>query len=116
MTSPDTARDFVYVDDVVDALVAVDRLAAVNGQVFNLGTGVQSTLREVVAAVQAAVGGGSAVRWGAMPPRRWDTDRWQADVTKARDVLGWTARHTLAQGVAKMAAWMAEPRDVDAHA
>ena len=107
MTSPDTARDFVYVDDVVDALVDVDRVPAVSGEVFNLGTGVESTLRDVVAAVQAAVGGGSEVKWGAMPARHWDTDRWQADAGKARTALGWSARTTLAEGVARMAAWMA---------
>jgi len=107
MASPDTARDFVYVDDVVDALVDVDRVPAASGEVFNLGTGVQSTLRDVVAAVQAAVGGGSEVRWGAMPARGWDTDRWQADVAKAKAMLGWSARTTLADGVARMAAWMA---------
>ena len=107
MASPDTARDFVYVDDVVDALVDVDRLPAVSGEVFNLGSGVQSTLRDVVAAVQAAVGDRSEVKWGAMPARRWDTDRWQADAAKARTMLGWSAKTTLAAGVAKMAAWMA---------
>jgi nucleoside-diphosphate-sugar epimerase len=107
MAAPDTARDFVYVEDVLDALLDIDRLPAATGEVFNLGTGVQSTLRDVVAAVQAAVGARSEVRWGGMPPRRWDTDRWQADVSKARSVLGWSPKHTLKEGVARMAAWMA---------
>lgn len=106
MAAPETARDFVYVDDVVEALLATDRLPA-GGGIFNLGTGIQSTLRDVVAAVQAAVGGRSEVRWGSMAARHWDTDRWQADVSKARLALGWSPRHTLREGVARMAAWMA---------
>ena len=60
-----------------------------------------------MAAVQAAVGDRSEVRWGGMPARHWDTDRWQADVSKARAVLGWSPKHTLSEGVARMAAWMA---------
>jgi nucleoside-diphosphate-sugar epimerase len=112
MTSPDTARDFVYVDDVVDALVDVDRMPSVSGEVFNLGSGVQSTLRDVVAAVQAAVGSRSEVKWGAMPARHWDTDRWQADVAKAKAALAWSPRHTLREGVGRMAAWMAEAGNV----
>ncbi|HEU5321375.1 MAG TPA: NAD-dependent epimerase/dehydratase family protein, partial [Methylomirabilota bacterium] len=70
MAAPDAAHDFVYVDDVLDALTDVERLPGASGEVFNLGTGVQSTLRDVVAAVQAAVGDRSEVRWGALPPRR----------------------------------------------
>jgi nucleoside-diphosphate-sugar epimerase len=107
MAAPDTAHDFVYVDDVLDAMTSVERLRGQGGEVFNLGTGVQSTLREVVDAVQEAVGSRSEVRWGAMPARRWDTDHWQADVGKARQTLGWSARHTLRQGVSRMAEWMA---------
>ena len=108
MAAPETARDFVYVDDVVDALVDLERLAGLEGQVYNLGSGVQSTLRDVVAAVQAAVGRSCEVRWGAMPSRQWDTDRWQADATKARELLGWTARRSLPEGVSLMARWMEE--------
>jgi nucleoside-diphosphate-sugar epimerase len=106
MVSPDIARDFVYVDDVVDAFLALDRLQGLRGEVLNLGSGVQSTLACVVEAVQQAVGRTSEVLWGAMPPRRWDSKCWQADPEKARRMLGWTARCSLREGVARMAAWM----------
>jgi nucleoside-diphosphate-sugar epimerase len=106
MVSRDIARDFVYVDDVVDAFLALDRLQAFRGEVFNLGSGVQSTLAGVVEAVQEAVGRSSKVLWGAMSPRRWDSTCWQADPEKARRMLGWTARCSLREGVARMAAWM----------
>ena len=83
-------------------------LPAVSGEVFNLGTGVESTLRDVVAAVQAAVGGGSEVKWGAMPARHWDTDRWQADAAKARTHARAGRRgRRWPRALARMAAWMA---------
>jgi dolichol-phosphate mannosyltransferase len=41
-----------------------------------------------------------------MPARRWDTDRWQADASKAQRVLGWSPKHSLKEGVARMAEWM----------
>ena len=65
MVAPETAHDFIYVDDVLDAMLDFERLAGSRGAVYNLGSGVQSTLRDVVAAVQAAVGSKSEVRWGA---------------------------------------------------
>jgi nucleoside-diphosphate-sugar epimerase len=111
LVAPETARDFVYVDDVLDLLLAFELLAGLRGQIINLGTGVQSTMRDVVAAVEAALRRPVEVRWHAMPPRRWDTARWQADVSRAQAVLGWSPRHTLAAGVARMAAWMSEVGD-----
>jgi len=111
MASPAIAHDFVYVDDVLDATLAFDKLAAVRGEVLNLGTGIQSTLQDVVAAVLEVVGSGSEVRWRAMPPRRWDTDTWVADPSRARAMLGWAPRHTLRDGIARMAEWMSAHSD-----
>jgi UDP-glucose 4-epimerase len=106
MAHPDTARDFVYVDDVLDALLDFERAARLSGEVLNLGTGIQSTLREVVDVVLRQVGDRSAVRWESMPARQWDARRWQADISRTRERLGWSPRHSLADGVARMAEWM----------
>jgi nucleoside-diphosphate-sugar epimerase len=114
MVGPDVARDFVYVDDVVEALLDLPAAARLRGDVINLGTGVQTSLREVVEAVLEVTGARPEVRWGAMPPRQWDTDRWCADVSLARLLLGWVPRHTLRQGLARMAAWT-QQRGEDAH-
>jgi nucleoside-diphosphate-sugar epimerase len=111
MVAPETARDFVCVEDVLDALLGFERLAGVRGEVYNLGSGVESTMRDVVAAVQAAVGSKSEVRWGGMKARKWDTARWQADIGKARAELGWSPKYTLREGVARMAEWMKEIGD-----
>ena len=111
MVAPETARDFVCVDDVIDALVNFQALERVKGEVFNLGTGIQSTMRDVVAAVQAAVGTQSEIKWGAMNARKWDAKNWQADATKARRELNWKPRYSLSEGVAIMAAWMAKIGD-----
>jgi dolichol-phosphate mannosyltransferase len=106
MVHPDVARDFVFVDDVVDALLDWNAISRLNGEIINLGTGKESTLVEVVAVVQELTGSRSEVRWGAMAARHWDTHRWSADPTRAAQLLGWTPKHDLRQGLAKMLAWM----------
>lgn len=111
MAAPDTARDFVYVDDVLDALLDFEKLSRAGGGVFNLGTGIQTTLREAVSAVQREVGGASEVRWGDMQARRWDSTAWCADPTRARDVLGWQPQRGFSDGVRHMARWMKEVGD-----
>jgi nucleoside-diphosphate-sugar epimerase len=106
MVSPDTARDFVYVDDVVEALLDWPRLSGCSGEVFNLGTGIETTLRTFVAKVTGILGSKSKVLWGKMDARQWDSNHWAADVTHVRQSLGWAPRHSLSDGLRKMAAWM----------
>jgi nucleoside-diphosphate-sugar epimerase len=106
MVGPEVARDFVYVDDVVEALLDEQAAARLQGEVINLGTGTETTLREVVGLVLELTGSRSEVRWGAMPARQWDTTRWSADPSHARRVLDWSPRHTLREGLAKMVTWM----------
>lgn len=108
MVGPDTARDFVYLDDVLDALTDFDRLAAFPGEIFNLGSGVQTTMRTFVGALEQALGRTIEVRWSALPPRRWDAARWQADASKARRMIGWAPRHDLLSGLTLTARWMEE--------
>lgn len=100
------ARDFVYIDDVVEALTDVDGLLKVGREVINLGTGTQTTLEQFVGAVREVTGMSSPVRWGGMQARQWDTTSWVADPAKAEQLLNWTASHTLVQGLAKTLAWL----------
>ena len=105
MVSPDTARDFVYVDDVVEAYLQVGQLTLHCGEIFNIGTGIQSTMRDVVRAVLRATGSKVKVNWGSMPPRPWDTETWVADPSKVRRGLKWTATTSLSQGIEKTVNW-----------
>lgn len=111
MASPDIARDFVYAEDVVNALVDFPRLTPLRGDVINLGSGRETTLREVVATVTDLLASRSEVRWGAMTPRHWDTNRWSADPALASRLIGWKARHSLRHGLEWMAEWMRKVGD-----
>jgi nucleoside-diphosphate-sugar epimerase len=99
LASPDTARDYVYVHDVSEAYVAASGPRDTGGFVYNVGTGQQTTLREVVAIACRALDIHEAPRWDSMSPRAWDTTIWRADVRRLRDRLGWTPRHTFAEGL-----------------
>jgi nucleoside-diphosphate-sugar epimerase len=105
MVSPDTARDFVYVDDVVEAYLQIGQLSLQCGEVFNIGTGIQSSMRDVVRAVFQSAGAKVKVNWGTMPARSWDTETWLADTTKVRRILKWAPRTSLAEGIQKTTEW-----------
>lgn len=106
LVNPDTARDYIYVDDVCDAyLLAASQPGADAGAVYNVGSGTQTSLREVVTVAQRVLGIAAEPQWGTMPGRVWDTAVWVADNRKITQELGWTPRYTLKEGFTRMAQW-----------
>jgi nucleoside-diphosphate-sugar epimerase len=109
LTQPQTARDFVYVDDVCDAYLEIARQRPSEpGGIFNVGTGTQTTLADVVGLVRSMFNLRIEAQWGSMASRAWDTDVWCSDIAKMRTQLGWTPRYSLADGLARFNTWLAE--------
>ncbi|MFV8319208.1 NAD-dependent epimerase/dehydratase family protein [Mycobacterium sp. 23] len=89
-------RDYVFVDDVVDAFVKASG-AAGGGQRFNVGTGIETSDRQLHTAVAAAVGGPDDPEFH--PPRLGDLKRSCLDIALAAEVLGWRPQVALDEGV-----------------
>jgi nucleoside-diphosphate-sugar epimerase len=107
LTDAGRCRDWVHVDDVVEACLrsAQDR-SLPPGQVLNIGTGRQVANEALVAAAARATGRPIRVETGAHPGRAWDTASWVCDPSLAQRLLGWTAAVRLEDGLAQ--AWAAE--------
>jgi nucleoside-diphosphate-sugar epimerase len=107
LVDPDTARDFVFVADVVEGFIqAAEQAAAATGRIYNLGTGRQTTLREIVETARRLFGVREEPVWNTMPQRTWDTEVWVADPARIRRELGWEANTSLEQGLAITAEWL----------
>ncbi len=89
-------RDYVYVDDVVDAFIRASGTTG-GGQRFNIGTGVETSDRALHTVVAKAVGADDDPQFA--PPRLGDLARSCLDVRKAEMVLGWHPRVALEEGV-----------------
>lgn len=98
----DATRDYVYVDDVVDAMVRAHRAGPLPA-VLNIGSGVPVSLTGLLRTVEESVGRAIDARF---EHRRWfdRQDVW-LDVGLARSVLGWHAGTGLDTGIAR--AWHA---------
>jgi dolichol-phosphate mannosyltransferase len=107
LANPDTARDFVFVDDVVDAMlrVAGGRRAA-PAAVYNVCSGAQTTLREIVDSVRDELGIGAEPRWGTLPSRSWDTDAWVGSPAALASDYGWRASTPLIEGLRRTIDWL----------
>lgn len=110
LADPATARDFIYVDDVVEGLIAASTRADLSGEVFNLGSGRQEKLESLVGTVVRVTGSTSKILWGAYPPGPFDTSVWVADMSKAKEKLFYQARTPLAEGLSKTVEWFRKHR------
>lgn len=110
--------DYVHVRHLAEAHVAALecfdaalRDTGTSSTVVNLGTGRGVTVRELVSAFEEVYGAAVPVR--EAPPRRpGDAVGAYALVDKARDTLGWVAKHDIADGIASALAWAERPQEV----
>jgi nucleoside-diphosphate-sugar epimerase len=105
LTAPGYRHDFVFVEDVVEACLCALHAGEVNGRIINIASGQQTTNEEVVAIIGQIIGQSPRVKQGVYPAREWDTECWVADISQARDILGWEPRHMLPEGLAKTVEW-----------
>jgi nucleoside-diphosphate-sugar epimerase len=109
LVNPDTARDYVYVDDVIDAyLLAATRSVQELGAIYNIGSGVQTFMHEVVYVACQVLGIVEEPKWGTMSQRIWDTNTWVANNQKSLAELGWNPKITFQKGFRKTVQWYSD--------
>jgi UDP-glucose 4-epimerase len=96
-------RDYVYVDDTVDAFVTAGGQPDVGGARLNVATGVETSVLELYAALREAAGFGGEPTFA--PPRTGELARIALDCGQAERVLGWRPKVDLADGIARTWAW-----------
>lgn len=100
LVDPDIARDFIYIDDVVSAFIAIASSKTHQpGSVYNVGTGKQTTLADVVNLARNIFAISEEPKWGSMPNRKWDSSIWIADISKISETLDWRPLYTFKDGL-----------------
>jgi nucleoside-diphosphate-sugar epimerase len=107
LTSGRQSRDFVYIGDVIEALIRAGSREGGTG-VINIGSGRATTVRDVVGTVLELTGSKSKAIFGALADREDEIWRVCADVTRVREVLRWKAATPLAEGLGKTIEWIRE--------
>jgi UDP-glucose 4-epimerase len=92
-------RDFVYVENVVQALWLASQVSGVSGKVFNIGNGQSTTILELVGHLNHLLGSG--LKPNHAPPRAGDVRQSQADISSARRDLGYAPSISFEEGLAR---------------
>lgn len=99
------ARDFVFVGDVVTALMAAADEPSLEGQVINIGSGRATRLIDVARQVWKTSGTAAPLLVGERPTPPWELHDTWADVERARALLKWNVRTSLETGLEATIAW-----------
>src|SRR5207247_6594038 len=95
-------RDYTYVDDIVDGLMAFGE-RKFEFEIFNLGDSRTISIKEMIALVEAAVGKKARIEY--KPPQPGDVPITYADISKAGRLLGYKPRVPIEEGVPRFVEW-----------
>jgi UDP-glucuronate 4-epimerase len=98
-----TARDYTYVEDIVDGILATTDYHESDFEIFNLGGSATTTLSELIKMVEKACGMAAQIEVVGNQPG--DVPRTYADINKAHDLLGYSPKTPIADGIKKYVEW-----------
>ncbi len=105
LVDPKIARDMIYVDDVVDAYLQIDKIKKFSGEIFNICSGRQYSIKDIVNKAVKITGESTNFIWGGMTNRSWDTKVWVGDNSKMKQLINWEVLTTLELGLKKTWDW-----------
>ncbi len=99
-------RDYIFIDDLVEAMIAAMSSPQASGEVFNVGSGTGTSFKEMVAQVVRAVGSGSCrhVAWPA-DYVNVETGDYVADTAKIQRLTDWRPRVGIEEGIRRTVAY-----------
>lgn len=95
-------RDYIHVEDVVQALMLLERHTEQGCQVYNVGTGTEHSVYDLVDALSTALGHPLEVRQSSERIRRSDRLHLLADISKVTATTGWQHKYTFLEGLRQL--------------
>ena len=97
------SRDFVYVDDISSGIYLALTTDGIGGEVFQLATSIETTITQLAALVQDVTGSDAAIENES--PRAGEVHRSSADISKAKELLGYEPKVSLREGLERTVEW-----------
>ena len=105
-------REFNYVENQIDGLLAAAEVEPAFEEPVNLGSNREIAICDLTRKIHALCGSRSELRIGALPDRPTEIPRMRADYTRAKEVLGWEPKVSFEEGLERTVAWYRQYLDV----
>jgi UDP-glucose 4-epimerase len=112
MTSGEQERDFLYIDDLIEALWLAATKPVPAGSVYNICSGQGRRIRDVVELILKLMGNPAPLQLGVLPTRADEIWRYSGDNTAAREGLAWRPRTSLEEGLQRTIDWFTENKEL----
>lgn len=99
-----TARDYTYIEDIIQGIIGAAVYEKSNYEIFNLGGSETHTLSELITTIESAVGKKAIIR--KLSDQPGDVPRTFADITKAKKLLGYSPSTSFSSGVDRYVEWV----------
>jgi NAD dependent epimerase/dehydratase len=110
----DGTRDFTYVSDTVDGFLCAAEIPGIEGDTFNLGTGVEIRISDLVNEILSILGKQLKIKQdpARLRPEKSEVQRLLSDNSLARERLGWAPQVSLRDGLSNTISWISENLDL----
>ena len=108
MTQGKQTREFNYVGDLVTGMLQAAATPGIEGELFNLGCGVDVSMRDLATTILDLLGNPAVAEFGALPDRQTEIWEMGCDPAKARERLGYDPQTSLADGLTETIDWYRE--------
>lgn len=105
LNNPNHTRDFLFIEDLIDAYLLIPDSKKYFGEIINIGTGKQTTLLQAMKIISKLINRKLQVKWNTSSSTATESPCNIADTKKAKKMLGWKPKHTLEDGLDKTIQW-----------
>lgn len=95
-------RDYIYVTDVADALLAISTYDVNKYETFNIGTGLEYSVKELVQEIDSILNRGITIDSVSEFKRKSDRPHLCSDIRKIQSIIGWTPKYNISTGLAEL--------------
>jgi UDP-glucuronate 4-epimerase len=105
-----TSRDYTYVDDTVQGIIGAMKYDKTNFEIFNLGNNYSVSLKELISSIEKVTGNRAIIE--QLPDQPGDVPKTFADISKAKNLLGYAPATKLNEGLEKFYKWFSQNKEL----